>query len=53
MLFRSGGVVKVCNASTRCLVRVLREYFSVGRRNGFIIWPLEGRPVQAFELFIH
>jgi hypothetical protein len=45
------GVVKVCNASTQCLVWVLWEYSSAGRRNSFIIWPMEGRPVQAFELF--
>jgi len=44
-----GFVVKACSASTRCLVRVLWEYSSVGHRNGFI-WPLEGRPVQACEL---
>jgi len=48
---RSGGVVKLCNACTRWLVRVLWEYSTVGRSNGFIIWPLEGRSVQAFELF--
>jgi hypothetical protein len=44
------GVVNVCNAPTRCLMRVLWDYSSVGRRSGFIIWPLEGRPV-GFGLF--
>jgi len=42
-------IVKACSASTRCLVRVLWEYSSVGRRNSFI-WPLVGRPVQACKL---
>ena len=51
LVWRRGGCVKVCNVSMRCLVRVLWEHSSVGRRNGFIIWLLEGRPVQAFESF--
>ena len=42
-----GGESVSCVRAVPCAGAV--KYSSVGRRNGFI-WPLEGRPVQAFEL---